>query len=72
MPDHHQLFGFKIRPLEAAGNPPPNQHIIPEAKDRTPRGNAAQDPIAVIPLLKHFLTTERPIETTSRRFRKTT
>jgi hypothetical protein len=35
-PDHHQLFGFKVTPLEAAGNPPPaQQHVIPEAKPRT-------------------------------------
>jgi hypothetical protein len=34
-PDHHQLFGFKVTPLEAAGNTPPaQQHVIPEAKPR--------------------------------------
>jgi hypothetical protein len=31
-PDHHQLFGFKVTPLEAA--PPAQQHVIPEAKPR--------------------------------------
>lgn len=48
VPDHHQLFGFKITPLEAAGNQPPNQHVIPDAKDRTPRGNAAGQTVVVL------------------------
>ena len=34
-PDHHQLFSFKITPLESAGNTGnTNQHVIPEAQER--------------------------------------
>jgi len=31
-PDHHQLFSFKVTPLEPAGTG--NQHVIPEAQPR--------------------------------------
>jgi hypothetical protein len=51
MPDHHQLFGFKVTPLEAAGNSPlPDQHVIPEAKDRTPRSEIVSSKDTILTL----------------------
>lgn len=72
-PDHHQLFGFKITPLEAAGNAPPtNQHVLPDAKDRTPRGNAAAGiPVVVPAFLGCLLITGPRVEESSRSFGET-
>jgi len=40
-PDHHQLFGFKVTPLEAAGNSPAGmQHVIRDTNDQTHQVNA--------------------------------
>lgn len=33
-PDHHQLFGFKVTPLEGGAAPPATQHEVVPSEDR--------------------------------------
>jgi hypothetical protein len=42
MPDHHQLFGFKVTPLEAVGNTPRAEHVVPEASEEGQRASTVR------------------------------